>query len=70
MRPERNTVVRKAERLTKDRAKSLLASGLQRAVSKHGADEVALAAGCTKRCIEKALAHGGHLQHQIGRAHV
>ncbi len=57
MRPERNTVVRKAERLTKDRAKSLLASGLQRAVSKHGADEVALAAGCTKRCIEKALAH-------------
>lgn len=57
MRPERNTVVRNPQRLTKDRAKALLASGLQRAVTAHGADEVALAAGCTRRCIEKALAH-------------
>ena len=51
------SVVRESLRLTKDRAKALLASGLQRSVVKHGADEVALAAGCTKRCIEKALAH-------------
>lgn len=57
MRSDLGTVVRKAERLTKDRTKALLASGLQRAVAKRGADEVALAAGCSQRCIEKALAH-------------
>lgn len=51
------TVVRKAARLTKDRAKRLLASGLQRLVVRHGKDEVALAAGCSPRCIEKALSH-------------
>jgi DNA-binding phage protein len=52
-----NTVVRKSGRLTKDRAKSLVAAGLQRAVAKLGKDEVALAAGCSSRCIEKALGH-------------
>jgi len=56
MHADRNTVVRNAERLTKDRAKALLASGLQRAVATRGKDQVALAAGCGERCIEKALA--------------
>lgn len=51
------SVVRDRVRLTKDRAKALLASGLQRAVARHGKDEAALAAGCSPRCIEKALAH-------------
>src|SRR5688572_23937673 len=50
-------VVRENRRLTKDRAKVLVASGLQRAVARLGKEEVALAAGCTSRCIEKALAH-------------
>lgn len=52
-----NTFVRKVARLTKDRAKALVAAGLQRASSEHGKDGVALAAGCSVRCIEKALAH-------------
>jgi hypothetical protein len=46
----------KRDRLTKDRAKQLVASGLHRAVSGNGLDEVALAAGCTNRCIQNALA--------------
>lgn len=52
-------VVRNAKRLTKDRAKALIATGLQRAVlnAPDGIDEVAQGAGVTRRCIEKALAH-------------
>jgi DNA-binding phage protein len=50
-------VVRKTQRLTKDEAKALIATGLQRVASEHGLDKVALEAGCSRRCIEKALAH-------------
>lgn len=52
-----NTFVRRNRSLTKERAKSLVAAGLQRAVATHGKDGVALSAGCSTRCIEKALAH-------------
>lgn len=54
-----NPFVRKNGPLTKQRAKELVASGLQRAIgsSRDGKAEVALAAGCTSRCIEKALSH-------------
>jgi hypothetical protein len=52
-----NNVVRNPKPLTKDRAKALIASGLQRAARDHGIDEVAIKAGCTRRCIEKALSH-------------
>lgn len=48
-------IVRKPHRLAKDRAKQLLAAGLLRGVTLHGKDEIALAAGCSSRCIEKAL---------------
>lgn len=52
------TIVRNAERLTKDRAKALVAAGIQRNAPSHGAIErLALAGGCSARCIEKALAH-------------
>lgn len=57
MAADRNNVVRNPKPLTKDRAKGLIATGLQRAVARHGMDEVALAAGSSRRCIEKALAH-------------
>lgn len=52
-------VVRNAQRLTKDRAKTLIAAGLHRAVVKatDGIEEVAIGAGCSRRCLEKALAH-------------
>lgn len=50
------TVVRKVQRLTKDKAKSLIAAGLQRSVAQHGLDELALAGGCSERCLQKALA--------------
>jgi hypothetical protein len=52
-----NTVVREPKPLTKDRVKALIASGLQRAARDHGLDEVAIKAGCSRRCIEKALCH-------------
>lgn len=52
-----NHVVRNPKPLTKDRAKALIASGLQRAARDHGLDEVAIRAGCSRRCVEKALAH-------------
>lgn len=50
-------VVHKKRKLTKDRAKSLVACGLQRAVSAHGLDQVAMESGVTPRCIQSALAH-------------
>ena len=50
-------IVRKVERFTKDRAKALVASGMQRAVAAHGMDRLALAGGCSRRCVEKALGH-------------
>jgi hypothetical protein len=53
----RNIVVREPKPLTKDRVKALVASGLQRAARDHGIDEVAMKAGCSRRCIEKALCH-------------
>ena len=46
----------KSARLTKDRSKALVASGLHRAVSVHGLDELALAAGCCERTVQAALA--------------
>lgn len=52
-----NHVVRETKPLTKDRVKALIASGLQRAARDHGIDEVAIKAGCSRRCIEKALSH-------------
>lgn len=52
-----NHVVRNPKPLTKDRTKALIASGLQRAARDHGIEEVAIKAGCTRRCIEKALSH-------------
>lgn len=42
-------------RLTRDRAKSLIATGLQRAVHKHGFDQVAIEAGCKDTCLRTAL---------------
>jgi hypothetical protein len=50
-------VVREPKPLTKDRVKALIASGLQRAARDHGIEEVAMKAGCSRRCIEKALSH-------------
>src|SRR5690349_3466825 len=44
-------------RLTRDRAKALIASGLQRAVTKHGMEAVAMEAGCKETCLRSALAH-------------
>jgi DNA-binding phage protein len=52
-----NTVVRDIRPLTKDRVKALVASGIQRAARDHGIEEVAIKAGCSRRCIEKALSH-------------
>lgn len=52
----RSPIVRNPQRLTKERAKTFIAAGLQRAVAEHGKDELALAGGCSERCIEKALA--------------
>jgi hypothetical protein len=52
-----NNVVRNPKPLSKDRVKALVASGLQRAAKDHGIDEVAVKAGCSRRCIEKALSH-------------
>jgi DNA-binding phage protein len=46
---------KKSQRVTKDRAKALLASGLHRAVTASGLAEVALAAGCCERSIQNAL---------------
>lgn len=57
MTPNRATSIRGKQRLTKDRAKILIASGLHRCVAAHGIDELALAGGCSRRTIEKALAH-------------
>jgi hypothetical protein len=48
-------VFHKRARLTKERSKALLASGLHRAVSANGLAEVALAAGCCERSIQNAL---------------
>lgn len=52
-----NNVVRNPKPLTKDRVKALVASGLQRAARDYGIEEVAIKAGCSRRCIEKALSH-------------
>jgi DNA-binding phage protein len=52
-----NTVVRDIRPLTKDRVKALVASGIQREARDHGIEEVAIKAGCSRRCIEKALSH-------------
>lgn len=45
------------KRLTRDRAKSLVATGLQRAVAHHGLDQVAMEAGCKATCLRTALSH-------------
>lgn len=50
-------VVRKKSPLAKSRARGLIATGLNRAVLRHGIEEVAGAGGCSVRCIQKALAH-------------
>lgn len=52
-----NKVVRKTGPVTKDKAKALIASGLQRAVMNHGLEDVAAAATCSPRCLQKALSH-------------
>jgi DNA-binding phage protein len=46
---------RKTARLTKDRCKALVASGLHRAVNSSGIDEVALAAGCCEQSVRNTL---------------
>lgn len=50
-------VVRNNRKLTKCRAKALVATGLQRAAASAGLDGLAIEAGVTRRCIEKALSH-------------
>jgi DNA-binding phage protein len=50
-------VVHKKRKLTKDRAKALVASGLQRAVASNGIDQVSMEACVTPRCIQSALSH-------------
>jgi hypothetical protein len=54
-----NMVVRKNRRLTRDRAKALIAAGLQRAVqnAEDGIEQVAAGATCGRRCLESALSH-------------
>jgi len=50
-------ILRKSERLTKDRAKKLLAQGLDGpAGTREGQDRLALAGGCTRRYLQDALA--------------
>jgi hypothetical protein len=48
-------VFRKVDRLSKERCKTLVASGLHRAVTANGLDEVALAAGCCEESVRNAL---------------
>lgn len=50
-------VVRKNRKLTKDRAKALVASDWQRIAATQGLDALAAEGACSRRCIEKALAH-------------
>ncbi len=45
----------KIRKLTRDRAKSLIATGLQRAVGQHGMDQVAAEATCGDTCLRNAL---------------
>ncbi len=47
----------KTERLTHEKAISLVAAGLQRAVATHGKRTVAYVAGSSERRIEAALSH-------------
>ena len=49
-------IVRKSAKLTKDRAKELVAAAMLRVVQRHGKDALAAEGGCGRRCIEKALA--------------
>ena len=53
----RNHVVRNPKPLTKDKAKALIAAGINRAVIQHGMETVADAAQCSVRCLQKALSH-------------
>lgn len=48
-------VISKKRRLTKDRAKAILALGLDDARSTHGEDELASAAACCPKVIENAI---------------
>jgi hypothetical protein len=50
-------VVRNHRPLAKDKAKALIASGINRAVLHHGLAAVADAAQCSIRCLQKALSH-------------
>jgi DNA-binding phage protein len=52
-----NTVVRDFNPVTKEKAKALVAAGLHRAVVSHGLEVVAQKAGCSPRCLQKALSH-------------
>jgi hypothetical protein len=52
-----NHVVRNAKPLAKDKAKALIAAGINRAVIMHGIEAVADAAQCSIRCLQKALSH-------------
>lgn len=50
-------VVRNNRKLTKDRAKALVATDWQRVAAAQGLDGLAAEGACSRRCIEKALAH-------------
>jgi DNA-binding phage protein len=54
---EGNAVANNRKRLTRDRAKSLIATGLQRAVNQYGLDQVSMEAGCKATCLRTALSH-------------
>ena len=43
--------------MAKDKAKALIAAGINRAVITHGMEAVADAAQCSIRCLQKALSH-------------
>lgn len=45
------------EPVTKEKAKALVAAGLHRAVVNFGLEKVAQKAGCSPRCLQKALSH-------------
>lgn len=53
----RQKVVRNFSPVTKEKAKALVAAGLHRAVVRHGLETVAQQAGCSPRCLQKALSH-------------
>lgn len=52
-----NHVVRKVRPLAKDKARALIAAGINRAIIAHGMEAVADAGQCSVRCLQKALSH-------------